>query len=151
MKMKKVIATMCAVATIISMNAGPVAAANVKDVEYKYTVGQNLLWHSTDKNNKQNNSKVYVKPSKSPSGKTYVQTWCNVGGVGVNQTKAGQVTLSNNTAYAITNYVYERGDQKSKTDKDVNMWLKLKPTSGVGTASGVWSPDWTGKKKAKIV
>ncbi len=148
MNMKKVIATMCAVATIVSMNAGPVAAANVKDVTYKYTIGQNFAWHSTDENSKENNSKVYVKPEKSPSGKTYVQTYCRVGGESVNETKAGKVTLSNNVAYAITNYVYERGD---KTGSAVKMWLKLKPTSGIGTASGVWSPDWTGKTKAKIV
>lgn len=148
MKRKKLVALVCALTAVLSINAAPVSAANTEDMKYEYTVGNNALWHSTNARNKTNTSKVYVKPAKSPSKKTKVQTYCYAGGTKVNKTKKGTVTLSNGQAYGITNYVYEQGDKKSGK---VSMWLRVKPTSGVGVTNGVWSPDWSGKTSVKIV
>lgn len=149
MKMKKVVSLVCAVATVLSLNVVSVSAANIQDRDYKYTFGNTVLWHDTNHYNKTNTSKVYVKPATSPKGKTSVQTYCYVNGSKTNKTVNGTVVLADNTAYGITNYVYEHGDRTSTGQ--VEMWLKLKPTSGLGSTTGVWSPDWSGSGNVTIV
>lgn len=149
MNKKRVTTFVCALATAMSL-AAPVSAANTTDKEYGYTSITASNYHETTPYEKTNDSKVYVKPSKSPSGKTNVQTWCKVKGVKKNKTVAGTVTLSSNKAYAITNYVWEHGD-KDSDNYWVDMWLKVKATSGAGSVKGVWSPDWSGTTSATIV
>ena len=145
---KKLTAFLCALATAC-LATTPVLAANTTDKPYSYTSITATTYHETTHYEKTNDSKVYVKPSKSPSGKTHVRTYCNVGGVSTNKTVAGTVTLSNNKAYGITNYVYEHGD---RTDQNwVMMWLMVKATSGAGQVSGNWSPDWSGTTSVTIV
>ena len=120
------------------------SAANVTDTSYYKTNVSSGTWRATSARYKENNSKVYVYPSSSPSGKTKVKTVCYVGGVSTNKTKNsnGYVVLNSGSKYAITNYVYEDGDYT--TGYGVKAWLNFTPTSGTGTLSGVWSPDWTG-------
>ena len=127
----------------------PVLAANTTDKPYSYTSITATNYHETTHYEKTNTSKVYVKPSKSPSDKTNVRTYCKQGGKAKNKTVAGTVTLSNNKAYGITNNVYEQGDRTA--ENWVMMWLMVKATSGTGTVSGVWSPDWSGTTSVTIV
>jgi len=147
MKFNKFMLTATAIMSALAVTTAPVFAANVTDKGYSYYC-QNGNWHTTRSYEKTNTSKVYVKPSKSPSRRTDVQTYCNVGGRPTNKTTAGTVTLKNGQAYAITNGVYERGD---KVSGHVMTWLRMRGTSGKGTVSGVWSPDWTGRGNVIIV
>ncbi len=118
-------------------------AANVTDTQYnRYNVTSGI-WVNTSSRYKEDASKVYVYPSKSPSGKTTVKTYCHVGGVDTNKTyRTEGVLLSSGSKYAITNYVYEDGDYT--IGYGVKMWLRMTPSSGKGELKGVWSPDWTG-------
>lgn len=118
-------------------------AANVTDTQYnRYNVTSGI-WVNTSSRYKEDASKVYVYPSKSPSGKTTVKTYCNVGGTATNKTyRTEGVLLSNDSKYVITNYVYEDGDYT--IGYGVKMWLRMTPSSGKGELKGVWSPDWTG-------
>ena len=119
------------------------SAANTTDTRYYKADVTADTWISSLSRYKEDSSKVYVYPSKSPGGKTRVKTYCRVGGVGTNKTyRTAGVLLSNNSRYVITNYVYEDGDYT--TGKGVAMWLRMTPYSGTGTLEGVWSPDWTG-------
>ncbi len=119
------------------------SAANTTDTRY-YKEGVTAgTWISSLSRYKEDSSKVYVYPSQSPGGKTWLKVYCRVGGVGTNKTaKYEQVLLTSGSKYAITNYIYEDGDYT--TGKGVAMWLKMTPYSGTGTLEGVWSPDWTG-------
>lgn len=148
MNKKRLTAILCTLATTC-LATTPVLAANTTDKPYSYTSITAQNYHETTHYEKTNDSKVYVKPSKSPSGKTNVRTYCRVNGNSTNKTVAGTVTLSNNKAYGITNYVYEYGDRTS--DNWVNMWLMVKATSGAGQVSGDWSPDWSGTTSVTIV
>lgn len=141
MTMKKILKFGCVLMAALSINVASVSAANTTDKPYEYTAGNNQFWHETTHYEKTDPSKVYVKPSKSPSGKTSVQTYCYDHGNKTNKTQAGTVTLTSGKAYAITNYVFEQGD---KTGNYVYMWLRVKPTDKIGVTNGVWSPDWTG-------
>lgn len=148
MSKKRLTAFLCALATAC-LATTPVLAANTTDKPYSYTSITATTYHETTHYEKTNSSKVYVKPSKSPSGKTNVRTYCKVGGSSMNKTVAGTVTLSNNKAYGITNNVFEHGD---RTDENwVMMWLMVKATSGAGTVAGDWSPDWSGTTPVTIV
>lgn len=128
------------------------AFADVEDKPYdpNYSVPSST-WASCVPRYKENNSKVYVAPEKSPSSRTKFRTMCKVGGITSNKTKnsAGYVVLANDSKYAITNFVYEDGDYT--TTKGVNMWLSMSPTYGQGLLEGVWSPDWTGTGVVTIV
>lgn len=148
MSKKRLTAFLCALATTC-LATSPVLAANTTDKPYSYTSITATNYHETTHYEKTNTSKVYVKPSKSPSGKTNVRTYCKQGGKAKNKTVAGTVTLSNNKAYGITNNVYEQGDRTA--ENWVMMWLMVKATSGTGTVSGVWSPDWSGTTSVTIV
>lgn len=146
---KRLTALLCSLATITSFATTQVFAANTTDKPYGYTSITASTYHETSHYEKTNTSKVYVKPSQSPSGKTNVRTYCKQGGVARNKTVAGTVTLSNNKAYGITNNVYEHGDRTS--ENWVMMWLNVKATSGAGKVAGVWSPDWSGTTSVTIV
>ncbi len=148
MMKKRFLAAICSLITAMSMTV-PASAANTTDREYGYVSVTATNYHETGHYEKTNTSKVYVKPSQSPSGKTFVQTWCKRNGSSVNETSAGTVTLSNNQAYGITNYVYEYGDKMS--NGYVSMWLKVKATSGHGWVKGDWSPDWSGVTPVIVV
>lgn len=148
MNKKRLTVLICALATA-TFTTTPVLAANTTDKPYGYTSITASNYHETSHYEKTNESKVYVKPSKSPSGKTNVRTYCKQGGITKNKTVADTVTLSNNKAYGITNNVYEHGDKTS--EQWVMMWLNVKATSGSGKVSGVWSPDWSGTTSVTIV
>lgn len=135
-------------AAALALNVTPVLAANTTDKPYRYTSVGGLNWHDTTHYEKTNTSKVYVKPDTSPSKRTNVQTYCYVSGKATNKTASGTVTLRNGHAYGITNTVYEKGD---RSNGHVEMWLKMRATSGTGLVSGNWSPDWTGKGDVAIV
>ena len=66
-------------------------------------------WVNSPARYKENDSKVYVAPSESPSLRTKVKTMCDVGGIITNKTKnsRGYVVLADDVKYAITNFVYE--------------------------------------------
>lgn len=142
MKMKKLVTIACAFVMTLSICAVPAFAANVQDTSYYFTNSTTESWRVTNHRYKQDASKVYVYAYSSPSGKTLTHTDCYVGGSVANETAAGNVYLRDNHKYAITNFVYERGDYT--TNRGVEMFLDMKPNSGSGTLSGVWSPDWTG-------
>lgn len=143
-KIIKRISTLLLVCALMATTVVSAFAANVKDKTYSPYVFTANTWRSSGEEFKEDNSKVYVVPSMSPSGKTKVKTMCNVGGIANNKTKnsVGYVVLANGSKYAITNFVYEDGDYT--TGKGVNMWLSMTPTYGTGLLQGVWSPDWTG-------
>lgn len=145
---KKMIAVICSIVAAMSLTI-PASAANTTNKPYGYTSYAAQLYHETTHYEKTNTSKVYVKPSASPSGKTNVRTCCYVNGASANKTQAGTVTLSDGVAYGITNYVYEQGDKDS--NGWVSMWLSVKATSGSGSVTGVWSPDWSGITPVTIV
>lgn len=147
MKFNKFMLTATAIMSALAVTTAPVSAANTTDKGYSYYC-VNASWHTTRSYEKTNTSKVYVKPSKSPSRRTDVQTYCNVGGRPTNKTSVGTATLRNGRAYAITNGVYERGDRVSGY---VMTWLRMRGTSRTGTVSGVWSPDWSGRGDVTIV
>lgn len=121
----------------------PASAANVTDYPY-YKAGVTAgTWITTYAQYKENSSKVYVYPSKPANGRTWVKTYCRVGGVGTNKTNRTEgVLLTSGSKYAITNYVYEDGDYT--TGMGVETWLRMTPYSGTVAVKGVWSPDWSG-------
>lgn len=139
----KRISTLLMACMLMGSMAISASAANTTDTRY-YKEGVTAgTWISSLSRYKENSSKVYVYPSKSPCGKTRVKTYCRVGGVGTNKTyRTAGVLLTSGSRYAITNYVYEDGDYT--TGKGVAMWLKMCHSSGTGDLEGVWSPDWSG-------
>lgn len=147
------ICAMLICAMVASMGISALAAqdANVKDTDYYIQNATTGTWKTTNGRYKTNNSKVYVYPSESPSGYTYVATMCYVDGFPTNATVAekGYVRLRNGYKYAITNLIYEDGDPTQ--NMGVQAWLCLQPTAGTGTLRGVWSPDWTGKGDVTII
>lgn len=141
MKIKRLIATACALMMIFSVCAVTASAANVTD-EYYYK--ENLRpeeWGGTGARYKEDASKVYVRTDLSAGSIQKVSTLCYESGLIQNKTKAGTVYLANNLKYAITNFVYEQGDYT--TGNGVRMWLGVSP-SAYGNVSGWWSHDWIG-------
>lgn len=141
--MKRIFAFICVLVIAISMLVIPASAANTEDKPYYNSYIAAGTWHTTYGYYKENASKVYVKPSQSPTTYTRVQTWCYDASSGnaSNKTANGTVSLPLGYACVITNYVYENG---VKTTDGVFTWLKMTPSSGTGTLSGNWSPDWSG-------
>lgn len=139
----KRISTLLMACMLMGSMAIPASAGNVSDTRYykeNVTAG---TWISSLSRYKEDSSKVYVYPSKPVNGKTWVKTYCRVGGVGTNKTyRTAGVLLTSGSEYVITNYVYEDGDYT--TGKGVAMWLRMTPYSGTGNLEGVWSPDWSG-------
>lgn len=146
---KKVISFVMCCALILSMS-DTAFAANTTDTSYYKNSVPAGTWRDTPEREKENNSKVYIKPLQAPNSKTKVRTYCYVSGNGSNQTTANYVVVEDNIKYAITNYVYEHGDH-SGSNNTVKMWLSLTPKSGTGTLSGNWSPDWSGSGYVTIV
>lgn len=150
-KIIKRISTLLLACALMATTVVSAFAANIRDEDYtRYNVPANT-WVNSPARYKENDSKVYVAPSESPSLRTKVKTMCDVGGIITNKTKnsRGYVVLADDVKYAITNFVYEDGDYT--TGYGVFMWLGMTPTYGSGTLGGVWSPDWTGNGTVTIV
>ncbi len=141
----------CVMVASMSFSALAVQDANVTDTEYYIENAEYGTWVTTSGRYKENDSSVYVYPSESPSGYTYVKTLCYVEGFPTNATTAenSYVRLHDGVKYAIENTIYDVGDPTQNVG--VLAWLGLQPTSGSGTLSGLWSPDWTGKGDVTLV
>lgn len=149
MKIGKISAMVIATVMALSFVTLPASAANIKDEDYSI-YSTSGTYAGGGGRYKENNSKVYVYAISAPgTARTNMRTYCYVSGVSTNKTNAGTVTLESGYKYAITNWVYEHGDYT--TGYGVRMWLAASPTSGSGTMTGKWSPDWSGTGSGIII
>lgn len=91
---------------------------------------------------KQNNTKVYVNITASPTQYTRVQTYGNRNTTNFyNETKGTYATVKKGVPSSITNYCYEH---KKSNYTYVLAKVGFKSSSSVtGSVEGVWSPDST--------
>lgn len=133
-------------ATIMSGVAGnvtPVFAANTSDTPYRINVETSSgSFKGVQERDKQNDSKVYVNISASPTLYTQVRTYGNRNtNTFYNETNGTTATVKRGVPSSITNYCYEH---RKPNYTYVLATVKFRSNSAAtGAVEGVWSPDST--------
>lgn len=145
-KSVKKITGILAAATImvgITGNTMSVLAANTSDTAYAINVESSSgSFKGVQERDKQNNSKVYVNISSSPTLYTQVRTYGNRNTATYhNETKGITATVQRGVPSSITNYCYENR-QSNYTYVLAKVRFRSN-SSATGAVKGVWSPDST--------
>lgn len=124
----------------------PVHAANVKDTTVSIRVDSvSSSFKTASTRPKENNSKVYVKLTSSPTTYIQVRTYGNrkTSSTYYNETNGITATVQRSIPSSITNFIYENRNKKSG-NSTLRAQLRLRSnTSASGIVTGVWSPDST--------
>lgn len=146
-RFKKVITRMLMAICVMAGMAGSVvsvSAANVSDTEYKiYVNASSGTFRKEKARDKQNNTKVYVHITESPTKYTQTRVYGdrNTESIFYNETKGGLAKVLRNQKSSITNYIYEFRIPDTPT---VLAKIGFRSNSSkTGYVSGVWSPDST--------
>lgn len=141
-KFTGIFATAMIMATTIGSSV-PVMAANTSDTPYTISVEASTgSYRRVQERDKQNNTKVYVNITKSPTKYTRVQTYGNRNTTSFyNETKGIYATVQKGVPSSITNYCYEH---KKSNYTYVLAKVGFKSNSSTtGDVKGYWSPDST--------
>lgn len=142
---RKMAGTLAVVAAIMGAtgNTMPVFAANVSDTPYTINVQSSSgSFRGVQERDKQNNTKVYVNISSSPTLYTQVRTYGNRNTTTFyNETKGTTATVKRGVPSSITNYCYE--NKKSNYTYVLAQVRFRSNSSTTGAVTGVWSPDST--------
>ena len=126
-----------------SLGTIPVYAANTSDTTYKiYVESLSGSFRGVSERDKQNNSKVYVNISSSPTLYTQVKTYGNRNTeTWYNETKNTTAAVKRGVPSSITNYCYEH---RAPNHTYVLAKVRFRSSSSItGYVQGVWSPDST--------
>lgn len=127
----------------ITGNTMPVLAANTSDTTYTINVESSSgSFKGVQERDKQNDTKVYVNISSSPTLYTQVRTYGNRNTTTYyNETKGTTATVKRGVPSSITNYCYENR-QPNYTYVLAKVRFRSN-SSTTGAVKGVWSPDST--------
>lgn len=140
---KKILAILAATIMVTTIGETvPVMAANTADTTYRVTVESSMgVFKSVLERDKQNNSKVYVNISTSPTLYTRVRVYGSRNtSVFYNETRGTTAVVQKGVPSSITNYCYENR-KPNFTYVLTKVGFRSSSSSISGPVEGVWSPD----------